>query len=70
MLPLLFGTLFACLFLSVPIAVSLALSTLIVFMIEFPSQPMINNLAQAMLTSADSFPLMAIPFFMLVGTLM
>lgn len=70
MLPLLFGTLFVCLFLSVPIAISLALSTLIVFMIEFPSQPMINNLAQAMLTSADSFPLMAIPFFMLVGTLM
>lgn len=70
MLPLLFGTLFGCLFLSVPIAVSLAVSTLIVFMVEFPSQPMINNLAQAMLTSADSFPLMAIPFFMLVGTLM
>lgn len=31
---------------------------------------MANNLAQAMITSADSFPLMAIPFFMLVGTLM
>lgn len=70
MLPLLFGSLFVCLFLSVPIAISLAVSTLIVFFIIYPSQPMVINLAQAMLTSADSFPLMAIPFFMLVGTLM
>ena len=70
MMGLLFGSLFVCLFLSVPIAISLALSTLIVFFVNYPGQPMINNLAQAMLTSADSFPLMAIPFFMLVGTLM
>ena len=70
MLPLLFGGLFTCLFLTVPIAISLAISTLVVFLIQYPGQPMINNLAQAMLTSADSFPLMAIPFFMLVGTLM
>lgn len=70
MIALLFITLFACLFLTVPIAISLAVATLVVFMIQYPGQPMINNLAQAMLTSADSFPLMAIPFFMLVGTLM
>lgn len=70
MLALLFGGLFLCLFLTVPIAISLAVSTLVVFVIQYPNQPMINNLAQAMLTSADSFPLMAIPFFMLVGTLM
>jgi C4-dicarboxylate transporter DctM subunit len=31
---------------------------------------MIQLLAQAMISTADSFPLMDIPFFMLVGTLM
>ena len=70
MLGTLMLVLFVCLFATVPIALSLGISTLAVFATEFPSLPMSNNLAQAMITSADSFPLMAIPFFMLVGTLM
>lgn len=70
MLGILIGVLFVGLFLTVPIALSLAIATLVVFMVEFPGTPMVNNLAQAMLVSADSFPLMAIPFFMLMGTLM
>lgn len=70
MLGTLMLVLFLCLFATVPIALSLGISTLGVFATQFPSMPMANNLAQAMITSADSFPLMAIPFFMLVGTLM
>ncbi len=70
MLGTLMLVLFFCLFATVPIALSLGISTLVVFGIEFPSMPMANNLAQAMITSADSFPLMAIPFFMLMGALM
>lgn len=70
MLGTLMLVLFLCLFATVPIALSLGISTLGVFVTQFPSMPMANNLAQAMITSADSFPLMAIPFFMLVGTLM
>lgn len=67
---ILFLVLFLCLFLTIPIAVSLAIASLTVFSIVSPNAPMVNNLAQAMLTSADSFPLMAIPFFMMVGSLM
>lgn len=70
MLGTLMLVLFLCLFATVPIALSLGISTLGVFATQFSSMPMANNLAQAMITSADSFPLMAIPFFMLVGTLM
>lgn len=70
MLGTLMLVLFLCLFATVPIALSLGISTLGVFATQFQSMPMANNLAQAMITSADSFPLMAIPFFMLVGTLM
>ena len=70
MLGTLMLVLFLCLFATVPIALSLGISTLGVFATQFPSMPMANNLAQAIITSADSFPLMAIPFFMLVGTLM
>lgn len=70
MLGTLMLVLFLCLFATVPIALSLGISTLGVFATQFPSMPMANNLVQAMITSADSFPLMAIPFFMLVGTLM
>lgn len=66
----LFCVLFALMFLSVPIAISLAVATIVVFFIFFPGLPMISMLAQAMVTSSDSFTVMAIPFFMLVGSLM
>src|SRR5690625_2420672 len=62
--------LLVALFLSIPIAVSLALSTIFVFYFFYSDVPMITNLAQAMVTTADSFPLLAIPFFMLIGSLM
>lgn len=66
----LFIVLFALMFLTVPIAISLAIATIVVFYVFFPGIPMIGMLAQAMVTSSDSFPIMAIPFFMLVGGLM
>lgn len=70
MIGLLIGLLFLLLFLTVPIFASLAIATLAVFMAYFPGQAMDFMLAQSMVKSCDSFALMAIPFFMLVGTLM
>lgn len=70
MIGLLIGLLFLLLFLTVPIFAALAISTLAVFMAYFPGQAMDFMLAQSMVKSCDSFALMAIPFFMLVGTLM
>ncbi|MGI6783170.1 MAG: TRAP transporter large permease [Aminivibrio sp.] len=66
----LLGSLFLTLILSIPVAVAMAASCALVFLVFYPGTPMIQLLAQAMVTTADSFPLMAIPFFMLVGTLM
>ncbi len=70
MVPMLLLTLLALLVLSVPVAVAMAAACALVFTIFYAGTPMIQLLAQAMVTTADSFPLMAIPFFMLVGTLM
>ena len=66
---LLFGGLFLFLFLGVPIAVSLGLAVITVFFagnhaMLFPALP------QRMFTAIDSFPFMAIPFFILAGNLM
>ncbi|MGX9134594.1 TRAP transporter large permease [Rummeliibacillus sp. JY-2-4R] len=58
---------FLLLFLRVPIAISLALSTIIVlFQIDFN----MNMVPQRMFTALDSFPMMAIPGFVLAGVLM
>ncbi len=70
MIAVLIVTLLILLFLTVPIFAALALSALVVFAVYFPGQGMDLMLAQSMVKSCDSFPLMAIPFFMLVGTLM
>ena len=56
--------------LSVPVAIAMASACAIVFLAFYPGGNMLQLLAQAMITTADSFPLMAIPFFMLVGTIM
>lgn len=65
---LLFGLLIILLLINVPIAVALGLSAMIVFMIQ-DSVPMMV-IVQKMFNSLDSFPLMAIPFFILAGKLM
>ncbi len=65
---LLFGTLFVCLLIGVPIAISLGVSALVA--IYFGSTLPLGIIAQKAFTSLDSFPLLAIPFFMLAGVLM
>lgn len=70
MVTVLLVSLAVSMFLTVPIAVSIAISAIAGFLVFYPDTPMFNMLAQATVTAADSFPLMAVPFFMLVGTLM
>lgn len=63
-------SLFVGLIFSIPIAIAMAGACALVFIVFYGGGNMLQLLAQAMITTADSFPLMAIPFFMLVGTLM
>jgi C4-dicarboxylate transporter DctM subunit len=65
---MLFGLLFIFLGISLPIGISLGLATLITMFVT-DSVPTIL-IAQSAFTGIDSFPLLAIPFFMLSGTLM
>lgn len=65
---LLFGTLLICLIIGVPIAISLGVSALVA--IYFGSTLPLDIITQKAFTSLDSFPLLAIPFFMLAGILM
>ncbi|ARD49018.1 TRAP transporter large permease [Sporosarcina sp. P33] len=68
MLIILLVSLAALLILSVPVAVAVGLSSLLA--IYFGSNLPLNVVAQKLFTSIDSFPLMAIPFFIFAGTLM
>lgn len=70
MIGVLFISLAICLVLSIPIAVSLSISTVITAMMYYPERGLVTTLAQSLVTGSDSFTLMAMPFFMLVGTLM
>lgn len=65
---LLFGTLFVCLIIGVPIAIALGVSALTA--IYFGTTLPLSIITQKAFTSLDSFPLLAIPFFMLAGILM
>ncbi|MGM8366745.1 TRAP transporter large permease [Virgibacillus sp. W0181] len=65
---LLFGVFFVLMLLGVPIALSLGLSSLVTMVFATNSSP--NVIIQKAFTSLDSFPLMAIPFFILAGVLM
>ena len=63
----LFGTFFVLAFLGVPVAISLGCAAAAGML--FAQVPM-GSLPQRMFTAVDSFPFMAIPFFMLAGKLM
>ncbi|MFP7478918.1 TRAP transporter large permease [Terribacillus saccharophilus] len=63
----LFGSLFLFLILSVPIGIALGLAAILAMLVE--GLP-IDLLSQGLITSVDSFPLMAVPFFVLAGELM
>lgn len=64
----LFILLFVLFLINVPIAVALGMSAAIIFIIQ-DSVPLIAVM-QRMFNSVDSFPLLAIPFFILAGKLM
>ncbi|MGB5985136.1 MAG: TRAP transporter large permease [Desulfobacterales bacterium] len=68
MTAVLFVTLLICFVLGVPIAFSLGIAS--VATLQFASQLPLTLAAQRLFTGTDSFPLMAIPFFMLAGELM
>ena len=54
--------------LSIPVAISIALAS--IFGITFFSNLPLLVVPQKMFTGLDSFPLMAVPFFILAGNLM
>ncbi|MFB5662301.1 TRAP transporter large permease [Alteribacillus sp. HJP-4] len=64
----LFGSFAFFLLLSVPIGIALGLATL--FSIVYSGSLPVEFLAQGLVTSVDSFPLMAVPFFILAGEIM
>lgn len=64
----LFGIFFVLLFIGVPIGYAIGIATVITIAVFTPLSPMI--IAQNAIAGVDSFPLLAIPFFMLAGNLM
>lgn len=65
---ILFGSFAILVILGLPIAVVLGLSSILALSISSKIPLMV--VAQRMFTASDSFPLMAIPFFMMAGSLM
>ncbi len=68
MISLLFGALVVCFVIGMPVAFALGVASVMV--LQFKSGLPMTLAAQRMFTGTDSFPLMAIPFFMLAGELM
>lgn len=64
----LFGSFAILLFLTVPIGIALGVATLLTLMVS-GTMPL-EFLAKELVTSVDSFPLMAVPFFILAGEIM
>ena len=68
MTTLLFASLVFFFIMNVPIAIAIGASTLTALLCASPFPPLV--IFQKMFTAMDSFPLMAIPFFILAGALM
>jgi C4-dicarboxylate transporter DctM subunit len=64
----LFGSFALLLLISVPIGISLGVATLLAIL--YSGKLPLDFLAQGLVTSVDSFPLMAVPFFILAGEIM
>ncbi len=64
----LFSFLIGCIALGLPVALALAIATLAGVLICTPINPII--VVQRFFTAMDSFPIMAIPFFMIAGLVM
>lgn len=58
------------LFLGVPISVTIALSSLFVMLLHLPFDMSLLTASQSLLNSLNSFPLLAIPLFILSGSIM
>lgn len=65
---ILFGSFFLFIALTVPIGIALGMAGLITAI--YSPEISITFLSQGLVTSTDSFPLMAIPFFILAGEIM
>lgn len=65
---LLFGCFLVLLILSVPVAIALGLASSVALL--YSGKVSSSYIAQGLVTSIDSFPLMAVPFFILAGELM
>lgn len=65
---LLFGCFILLLIASVPVAISLGLASTLALL--YSGKVSSSYIAQGLVTSIDSFPLMAVPFFILAGDLM
>ena len=65
---ILFGLLAVLLLLSVPIAVALGIASTVALLVS--GKVSASYVPQGLVTSIDSFPLMAVPFFILAGDLM
>ena len=61
---------FVLLALGVPIAYSIGISATITLLISIPFIPSVTTISERMATGLDSFPLLAIPFFILAGQIM
>ena len=68
MILMMFVTLFACLFLSMPVAFSIGASSVVFCLMN--GTPKLAIIAQRMVEGVDSFPLMALPLFILSGEIM
>ncbi|MCF2661954.1 TRAP transporter large permease [Pseudoflavonifractor phocaeensis] len=66
----LFGSFFVLLLLMVPIGYAIGIATLIAIVVAGDGTIPLLMITQKAVTGVDSFPLMAIPFFMLAGNLM
>lgn len=66
----LFGVFFVLLVLGVPIAIAIATASLAAIMCLLPMDVSIMVVAQKLATGLDSFTLLAIPFFILAGSIM
>ncbi|WP_054637827.1 TRAP transporter large permease [Thalassobacillus sp. C254] len=64
----LFGSFALFLFLTIPIGIALGLASVVTIL--YSGSLSIEFLAQGLVTSVDSFPLMAVPFFILAGEIM
>ncbi len=67
---MLFASFFGLLYYGVPVAYSIGLSTTMTILLNISFLPGITTVSQRMTTGIDSFPLLAIPFFVLAGELM